>query len=242
MSGLFFLHLRPMRQIKDKKNLQYAFFSVIFTILTNQAVYQGSKLINLHYPSWDVSFPVDYTFKFYPWTLSIYIGAYFIWFVSYFIIAMQDDRAKSERFFSAILLSRVFLTVIFIALPTSADIRTEITGTSFWENFARLIYGLDPPINYFPSLHCMASWFCFIGVRGKKEFPIWWQVLSFILAIAVFISTITTRQHVIIDIPGGIVFAELCYAMSDYKWVHETYTKISTFFMRKLFHWTTIEG
>ena len=231
-----------MRDLSDKKNRQYALVSVVFTILTNQAVYQGSKFINLHYPAWDVSLPIDHTFKFHPWTLSIYLGAYVIWFVSYFIIALQDDRSKSERFFSAILLTRVFLLLFFLALPTSADIRPEITGTSFWGKFTHFIYGVDPPINYFPSLHCMASWFCFIGVRGKKEFPIWWQVVSFILAIAVFISTITTRQHVIIDIPGGIVFAELCYALSDYKGVQKFYTRISTWIMRTLFHWNSIEG
>ncbi len=232
-----------MRKLSDKKNVLYALVSVVFTMITNQLVYQGTKIFSLHFKAWDISMPIDHTFKVVPWTISIYVGSYIIWFVSYFVIAMQDDRKQSERFFSAILLTRLFLTVIFLALPTTANLRTEVTGTSFWDWATRFIYSADSPaVNYFPSMHCMASWFCFIGVRGKKEFPLWWRILSFVLAIAVFISTITTRQHVLIDIPGGIVFAELCYALSDYKGVQRFYTRISTWIMRKLFRWESIEG
>ena len=232
-----------MRSIKDKKNFLYAFVSMVFTIITNQLVYQGTKIFSLRFKAWDISTPLDHMFKPVPWTISIYVGSFIIWAVSYCVRALQDDRKKSERFFSAILLSRLFVAIIFLVFPTTAQLRVELTGKSFWEWATRFIYSADSPaVNYFPSMHCMASWFCFIGVRGKKEFPLWWRITSFVLAIAVFVSTITTRQHVLVDIPGGIIFAELSYALSDHEGVQRFYTRISTWIMRKLFHWESIEG
>ncbi len=232
-----------MRSIKDKKNFLYAFVSMVFTIITNQLVYQGTKIVSLRMKAWDISTPLDHTFKTIPWTISIYVGCFIFWAVCYCSIALQDDRQKSERFFSAILLSRLFIAIIFLTFPTTANLRVELTGHSFWDWATRFIYSADSPaVNYFPSMHCMASWFCYIGVRGKKEFPLWWRILTLLAAIAVFISTITTRQHVLVDIPGGIVFAELSYALSDYKGVQRFYTRISTWIMRTFFHWDSIEG
>ena len=225
-----------MRKL-NRSNFIYALVTVVFTIITNQIVYQGVKLINLHMKAWDISFPVDHTFRLIPWTMAIYIGSYVFWFFAYFIIAMQDDRRQCERFFSAVLVSKLLCLVIFIAVPTTAQLRpAEITGTSFWDNVTRFIYSADTPaVNYFPSMHCLASWLCFIGVRGKKEFPLAWRVVSFFLATAVFISTITTRQHVLIDIPGGIVFAELSWALSDYETVRKAYSGTISWIMTRVF-------
>ena len=235
-----------MRDI-NKKNLQYAFITLILTIISNQVVYQGAHYISLALMRpWDITLPIDYTFPFVPWTLVIYLGSYVIWAVSYIVIALQDDRSQSELFFSAVLLSKLFCLAIFLLVPTTSDIRPVISGSSFFEKVAKTLYSVDFPVdptNYFPSMHCLASWLCFIGVRGKKQFPIWWQALSFILAVAVFVSTITTRQHVILDVFGGMVFGELSYAMANsYKIIPRTYTKISSFIMEKLFSWKTIEG
>lgn len=235
-----------MREI-NKKNLQYAFITLILTIISNQVVYQGAHYISLALMRpWDITLPIDYTLPFVPWTLVIYLGSYVIWAVSYFVIALQDDRSQSELFFSAVLLSKLFCLAVFLLVPTTSDIRPVISGSSFFEKVAKTLYSVDFPVdptNYFPSMHCLASWLCFIGVRGKKQFPLWWQALSFILAVAVFVSTITTRQHVILDVFGGMVFGELSYAMANsYKIIPRTYTKISSFIMGKLFSWKTIEG
>ena len=223
-----------MRKL-NRKEFPYVFMSVLLTILTNQLVYQASRLITRHMHHWDVALPIDHTFRLIPWTLIIYIGAYIIWTVGYATVALQDDREKSERFFSAVHLAKIILLVCYIAFPTTADIRPELTGTTVWDNLYRFLYSIDPSDNYFPSLHCFASWICFIGVRGKKEFPLWWRITSFLLAIAVFISTITTRQHAIIDIFGGIALAEISYALSNIKAIPRTYTKVSTWIMVHVF-------
>ena len=235
-----------MREL-NSKNLKYAFVSLALAIFANQIVYQGSRVIQMNFLKiWDIALPIDRIFPLVPWTLTIYFGCYLVWCVSYIVIALQEDRKQSELFFAGLMLSKLFCLVIFLAVPTTSDIRPVVTGNSFFENGIRFLYSVDfpdTPTNFFPSIHCLISWSCFIGVRGKKQFPLWWRVASFVLAVAVFVSTITTRQHVILDVFGGIVFAELGHAMvAQYDVLSRTYTRFSSWVMKRLFKWNSIEG
>ena len=67
----------------------------------------------------------------------------------------------------------------------------------------RFLYKIDAPTNLFPSIHCLVSWFCFIGIISDIKIPKWYKVISFLSALAVFVSTLTTRQHVIVDVVGA---------------------------------------
>ena len=241
LKAAFFCRLFTVRKL-NKKEFPYVFMSVVLTILVNQVVYQDSRLITRYFHHWNIALPIDYTFTLVPWTLVIYIGAYLIWTVFYGSVALLDDRSESERFFAAVNSAKIILLFCYLVFPTTADIRPEITGTTVWDSLYRTLYGIDPSDNYFPSLHCFASWMCFIGVRNKKQFPLWWKILAFVLAIAVFVSTITTRQHVIVDIFGGIALAELSYALSSIKAIPRTYTKVSTWIMVHVFRRQGLEG
>lgn len=66
--------------------------------------------------------------------------------------------------------------------------------------------------NLFPSIHCLVSWMCCIGLRGCDRISKWYKWVSKFIAVLVFISTLALRQHVLIDVAGGILLAELaCY-------------------------------
>ena len=92
--------------------------------------------------------------------------------------------------------------------------RPEITGSGFWKDAMRFLYWLDQPYNLFPSIHCAISWLCWDSVRGNERFPKWYRVLTFVCGVAVCISTLTTRQHVLADILGGIALAEICWRLT----------------------------
>ncbi|MCR5442619.1 MAG: phosphatase PAP2 family protein [Sphaerochaetaceae bacterium] len=231
-----------MRKL-TKKEFPYVFMSVALALLCNQIIYQDTRLITRYFHHWDIATPLDHTFRLIPWTLIIYFGCFAFWGISYAIIALQDDRQKSEQFFSAVAVSKILVMIMFLVFPTTADIRPEITGNSFWDVLYRNLYAIDPCDNYFPSIHCMVSWFCYIGVRGKKEFPLAWRIFACLMAFAVFFSTITTRQHVLVDIAGGIVFAELGNAIaSRFEGVQRTYTKVSTWIMVHIFRKKGLEA
>ena len=77
------------------------------------------------------------------------------------------------------------------------------------------LYGTDAADNLLPSIHCFVSWMCFIGVRNSPKVPSWWKEASFAIAIAICVSTLTTKQHILIDVFSGVLLAEICYALAD---------------------------
>lgn len=39
----------------------------------------------------------------------------------------------------------------------------------------RFVYAVDAADNLFPSIHCLVSWFCYIGLRGRRDIPVWYR-------------------------------------------------------------------
>ena len=77
-----------------------------------------------------------------------------------------------------------------------------------FENAMKCLYSMDAADNLFPSIHCLTSWLCIIAVINQERVPKAYKVISVILAILVCISTITTKQHVIVDVIAGVMLAE----------------------------------
>ena len=97
------------------------------------------------------------------------------------------------------------------------------------------LYSVDAADNLFPSIHCLVSWFCFIGLRGKKEIPFWYRAFSCFFAILVFLSTLTTKQHVIWDVAGGVLLAEICFYIGKKPGVWGRYEKLMDIVNGKVF-------
>lgn len=172
-------------------------------------VYSGSRMVTWGMVHYNMSLPLDGQIPLIPWTAGIYMGCYVFWVVNY-ILAVRQREPEAFRFVGAELLAKTVSLVFFLLLPTTM-IRPAVTGSGFWNDVMRLIYRTDAADNLFPSLHCMISWFCFIGVRKNPEIPRWYRVFSLVFALAVCVSTVTTKQHVLVDIGAGIALAELCY-------------------------------
>ena len=105
-----------MRKL-TKKEFPYVFMSVALALLCNQIIYQDTRLITRYFHHWDIATPLDHTFRLIPWTLIIYFGCFAFWGISYAIIALQDDRQKSEQFFSAVAVSKILVMIMFIVFP-----------------------------------------------------------------------------------------------------------------------------
>ena len=97
--------------------------------------------------------------------------------------------------------------VIYIIPTTMTRANVPSGGVLNW--LTNAVYSLDQPNNLFPSIHCMESWICFRGaLRCKKVHPMYSKVW-FVLAILICMSTVFVKQHVFVDIIGGIVVAEI---------------------------------
>lgn len=188
---------------------EYGVISVIACFLVNISVYVGAKLIIRGKYHYDLTSYLDDKIPFMKEWVLIYLLCYAFWVANYILIS-REGKEKWFRFAFADIVAKIMCGIIFIVLPTT-NARPEIIGGDIFSWLMRLVYDIDTPSNLFPSLHCLVSWFCFIGIRKSSKVSLWYKIFSCIFAILVFLSTQFTKQHYLIDIAGGILISELCY-------------------------------
>ena len=195
-----------------KNNLDEVIIILATTLAWNEAVYLGARQIAQSWHHYDMTTTIDRLIPFIPGTVSIYFGCYLFWCINYFLCAVQEKQAR-DRFFCADMLAKGICFCLFLLIPTT-NIRPEVTGSTVWDTLMKLLYRIDAADNLFPSIHCLVSWFCWIGVRGRKDIPAVYRHFSLTVAVAVCLSTLTTKQHVLADVLSGVLLAELCYLFS----------------------------
>ena len=202
----------------------YGFFPLVFSFVFNCLVYSGSRAVAGSWYHHNIESNLDLRLPFLPQFLIIYFGCYIFWAANY-ILAARQDREEVYRFFTADFISRCVCLVIFLAYPTT-NTRPVIEGSGFWDLLAGWLYSIDAADNLFPSIHCLVSWFCFLAVKGQKKIPIWYKAVSSILAVLVFLSTLFTKQHVIVDVAGGIFLAQGCFWIGKHTEIWHIYEHI----------------
>ena len=193
----------------------YAFFPLVGCFLWNCLIYWGTQqiILGLGLEVHDITSALDRMVPFRPVWVSVYVLSYPFWVVSYALTARESSREDWFRFVLADMLSRLICGAVFLAYPTT-NVRPEILGSGFWDGLMGLIYALDPPLNLFPSIHCLASMMSWLGVRKCAGIPAWYRNFTLVFALLIFASTLFTRQHCIVDVAGGVLIAMGCYWLS----------------------------
>ena len=209
-----------MKTLPPEKQERLA-VSLGFALLTNQLAYWLGRLLGQGRSHADMACPLDAYIPFLPWTVILYLSFFLFWFLMSCYFALRRE-AEGDRYFCALLLVNIGCFLFYVLLPTST-LRPEITGGSVWDAILGSLYRMDAPDNLFPSMHCAVSWLCWVPVRGKRDVPATLQIFSFFTAAVICISTMTTKQHILVDVVGGIFFAELGYWVSGTERVSKLY-------------------
>lgn len=190
----------------------YAMLPLVLCPIINMIVYNGGQLLasnRYHYDYtsvWDNKIPLESAW------ITVYLGCFFIWILNYILVA-RESREVCYKFLSAEALSKLICGLFFIFLPTT-NVRPELVGTDIFTQVLGFVYIVDQPVNLFPSIHCLAIWFSWRGLLNCKKVPQWYKHVSFLLVWLVFLSVLYTKQHVLIDIVGGVAVAELAWYIS----------------------------
>lgn len=216
--------MQKLRKMLDRLIPAYGRIPLVIAVSVNMLVYFGSRAIAGEWPHHEIGGRLDGLIPLVPSTVAIYLGCYLFWIVNYILIARQE-RQEVCRFFAADFLSRMVCLAFYLLYPTT-NTRPVVPPEGFWNQVMIILYATDAADNLFPSIHCLVSWFCYIGLRGKKGFPAWYRGFSCLMALAVCVSTLTTKQHVIADVFGGVFLAEACFFISKNKRIWGTYEKI----------------
>lgn len=192
---------------------KYARIPLLMTIVANMIAYYGSTFLvsAFELERHSVAIGIDSKIPLISWWSVIYYGCYISW-IAFYIIACRESKKVCYYFVCAEAIAKLICFVVYVLYPTQMMERAEVVkslGDSFFDNICALIYQSDKPYNLFPSIHCLASWIGFRGVCWNTKSALWLKIFAGVLAVLVFLSTLFTRQHYIVDIFAGVLVVEI---------------------------------
>ena len=200
--------------IKERCNSllpKYAIIPIISALLINNCIYIGVAQFRTHLSFSSLAIPLDEKIPLLTPFVIFYVLAYVQWGLNYILIG-RDSKRLCYQFVLGDILSKVVCLFFFILLPTTLT-RPEITGTDLFSQLVRFIYSVDAPVNLFPSIHCLESWCCIraafkMNLKTEKCTR-YYRIATIIMSLGVFASTLFIKQHVIVDVFGGIAAFEI---------------------------------
>lgn len=185
---------------------KYAIKPLALALLVNSCVYMGIAQLRRFLTFSSLETPLDTALPFLAPFVLFYVLAFVQWGLNYLLIA-RDSKELCYRFAFGNIIAKIICLFFFLLLPTTLA-RPEVTGTDLCSRLVRLIYTSDPPVNLFPSIHCLESWCCIRASFLLKKSNRAYQTATIIMSLGVFASTLFIKQHVIADVFGGIVVFE----------------------------------
>lgn len=150
--------------------------------------------------------PMDAKIPFVIEFLPIY-HSWFIGLLAYSIYLIHNDpfmsRVLSRTFFWGMMAAYVTFIVYQTYVP-----RPVLTGDAFLEKIYRATLQVDGPYDGFPSCHVLTTWAMMLIMATRKRKGMW---IGMIWGVLVILSTVLVKQHVFMDIPGGIVYATILF-------------------------------
>ena len=190
----------------------YAIRPLILALAANFIIYFGVSQLRDHLTFHSLALPVDDRIPFFAPFIIFYILAYMQWIINYLLIA-REGKAFCYHFIYGDVISKLFCLVFFLFFPTTL-VRPEVTGHSICDQLVRLVYQIDAPVNLFPSIHCLESWCCIHAALRMKKTPRWYLPITIVMSFCVIASTLLVKQHVFVDIFGGILVFEAGYYLA----------------------------
>ena len=191
---------------------EYARWPLIACFLLNVAVYYLPRILLQHPHYHDLTLPVDLQLPLVPAFMLVYYLAFPVWAVGLVVITREEPERCGAVFGEMV--AKLICLAFFLAFPTTLQ-RPEPEGRGFFVWLLRLNYALDRPDNLFPSIHCMLSWVCWRGAWGLKKVGWAYKGGMLLAMLLIFASTLLVKQHVVVDIPAGILAGEIGLLISS---------------------------
>jgi membrane-associated phospholipid phosphatase len=175
-------------------------FAALIYALANHLFLFPPKLLPMYW--------VDRMTPFMPNSIWIYLSEYAFFTTIYMV---SRDMVNLNKFLYSFLILQVTSVTIFWLWPTTypRDLFPLPQDLNAWSYYAfSSLRGADNPASCCPSLHVSSVFLCaFIYLDEQREkFPFF-----IIWAAAIAVSTLTTKQHYLIDVVAGLLMAALHY-------------------------------
>lgn len=157
--------------------------------------------------------PIDRQIPLLPWTVFIYNMWYPILLLSCALLAIYE-KAVFGRFLAAYTLASVASFAIFIFFQNEVPRAYELTGKNVAEKLLRFTWRMDNPYNGFPSIHVLACTMTILAIQASS-LPFSFKTFIWVSQLLIIGSTLTTKQHVVLDLLGGSSLALLGWFLTS---------------------------
>lgn len=140
---------------------------------------------------------------------SVFIIPYLYWYIYIvigFIVILIQSRENYMRTFLSFFIGMGICYCIYYFYPTKI-IRPEVSNTSMLNYLVNIIYCVDRPVNCFPSLHVLTTYFIMRYTKYEKTKKKFYYTQ--IVGILIILSTVFVKQHFVVDVIGAMVIGEV---------------------------------
>lgn len=155
-----------------------------------------------------------------PWTFLIYLSEYLL--ILGVIIQLKDRQhffSFARMSFGTVILCGICFMLYPTTYPRPSYPPVENVVVNF---FMSLVGGLDTPKNCMPSMHVAVAT---LGAYSARHLPPRYVLFYSLWALAIMICTLTTKQHYVVDILGGIAVVGLV-AFLDWRMLNPSHAPL----------------
>jgi membrane-associated phospholipid phosphatase len=141
-----------------------------------------------------------------PWTSAIYVSYFALFLYTALRIVRREWFGRAVSFVGSVITGCLF---VFLLFPTTM-LRPPCAAEEPMARVLGWIRMLDPPNNCCPSMHVAVVVACaFLAFRARLPERMWIAVWAGLVAM----STLTTRQHYLLDVLAGGALASGLYPL-----------------------------
>ena len=131
----------------------------------------------------------------------------------YFYIKSREDFYHACRYMFT---GMIICLVIYTLIPNGLSLRPEITNTNILSRLVGMIWSVDTATNVCPSIHVFNSIAVNTVIQHSNAFKHKKLVRfgSYVLALAICMSTVFLKQHSVIDVFWACVLGLVLYPLS----------------------------
>ncbi|HYR33659.1 MAG TPA: phosphatase PAP2 family protein [Burkholderiales bacterium] len=186
--------------------------ALLLGYLAFSLVYLGSGGLHVGAPLAVPASGLDAAIPYVPATIWIYLTQFLLLPGS--IVLARDDDDRSRAFY-AMLVATALAAAVFVLWPTQLE-RQSPPAQGLMGFAWSALYFSDTPNNCLPSLHVALA-----ALAGCVLWRSGWRLTAVLWPSLIALSTLTTKQHVLIDVAGGLALAAVAWVLVPKLVCHE---------------------
>lgn len=194
-------------------NLKNVIIRQIIILIFQVVLYFGCEFFQKNPKNMDL--PIDKKIPALPYFALVYV----LWFplIAIFPISLfKEAKNLYELYVICWIIDIVISVIIYLAYPTTCTRPKDLENIK-GGRMLKILYKFSyKGLNCSPSMHCSISTLVFIFALTASTMPINLRIIYSTTALGIILSTLFTKQHVLIDLVTGVLLAMLIFLFVFY--------------------------